>query len=42
MHIFFPRVGIDANVSPIEQHVSRATVQFAWENLFVVNNYGYG
>jgi hypothetical protein len=30
--IFFPRVGMTAKVSPIEQQTSRATVQLAWKN----------
>ena len=31
MHVFFPMVGRTARVSPIEQHISRAAVQFALE-----------
>jgi hypothetical protein len=29
MHAFLPIVGMAANVSPMEQHMSRAAVQFA-------------
>jgi hypothetical protein len=29
MHIFFPIVGMVAKVRPMEQHLSRAAVQFA-------------
>ena len=32
MQFFFPRVGMTAKVSPIEQQTSRATVQLAWKN----------
>jgi hypothetical protein len=32
MHAFFPMVGMAARVSPMEQHLSRAAVQFALES----------
>jgi hypothetical protein len=37
MQVFFAMVGMAANVSPMEQHVSRATVQLAWEHLLYLS-----
>jgi hypothetical protein len=33
MHVFLPIAGMTAKVRPMEQHISRAAVQFAYEIL---------